>query len=151
MSSLQQSVSPKQKAYILSMSPLSCPSWKIFALAFWYNSLFGWIWFSLLSLFLKGCILVEYFILVYFWFVSVVPRQYYLLWNPKKTPRLGWCIYFAQEDFIPLERTSWHLPSKSYLLPQKSHFLLQSSVTTNSKSLYLRPLIFDPFQAECLG
>ena len=105
--------------YILSTSPLSYPSWKIFSLAFLYKLLvwmdlvfplefisqrlyFGWLFHSSL------------FLIWIFWFPSNIIYSGFL-----KASSFGSCIYFSQEDFISSTRISWHLPRKSYLLLKK--------------------------------
>ena len=67
---LQYIVNIKQKVYILSISPLSYPSWKNFALAFLFSSLSRWNLIPLWVYFSLGAVLVDCFIPVYFWFES---------------------------------------------------------------------------------
>ena len=68
-----------QKVYILSNSPTSYLSRKIFALAFLFSSLSGWSVIPFWVYFSSGANLVDYLILVYFWFESVVPNNIIIL------------------------------------------------------------------------
>ena len=162
----------KQNVYILSISPLSYPSWKIFALAFLYSSLSGWFgfpswvyfskdvfWLTVSLQFISGLNLCFPAILLLWtstsfehWFENV-----HLFWHEKtfissariiwNFPRKPWFIPHEVVFHSPGSHISF--PGKSYFFPQEviflspeSLFFLQSSITASGGSFYLSNLYF---------